>query len=153
MWNAWAKGYKIGVQASSDHLSTHISYACTIAEEFTREGLLDAMRKRHNYAATDNIVLDYRMRAGGREYLQGDVVPGVATDFELTVKILGTAPVKQVDVIRGQDFVYTLQNQTDDVSFSFVDEEPVSGEVHYYVRVQQADGQIAWSSPIWVNSR
>jgi hypothetical protein len=152
VWNAWAKGYKIGVQASSDHLSTHISYACTIAEEFTREGLLDAMRKRHNYAATDNIVLDYRMRAGGREYLQGDVVPGQSTSFELVVKILGTAPVKQVDVIRGKDFVYTLQNQTDDVSFSFVDQEPVSGEVHYYVRVQQGDGQIAWSSPIWVSS-
>ena len=152
VWNAWAKGYKIGVQASSDHLSTHISYACTIAEEFTREGLLDAMRKRHNYAATDNIVLDYRMRAGGREYLQGDIVPGRPTDFELVVKILGTAPVKQVDVIRGQDFVYTLQNQSDDVSFSFVDQEPVSGEVHYYVRVQQGDGQIAWSSPIWVSS-
>jgi len=31
VWNAWAKGYKLGVQASSDHLSTHLSYACTIA--------------------------------------------------------------------------------------------------------------------------
>ncbi len=152
VWNAWAKGYKIGVQASSDHLSTHISFSCTIAEEFTREGLLDAMRKRHNYAATDNIVLDYRLRSGGREYLQGDIVPGKTSDFELSVRVLGTAPVKQIDVIRGQDFVYTLQNQTDDVSFSFVDQAPTSGEVHYYVRVQQADGQMAWSSPIWVTA-
>ena len=54
VWNAWAKGYKLGVQSSSDHLSTHISYACTIAEEFTRDGLVDAMRKRHSYGATDN---------------------------------------------------------------------------------------------------
>ena len=150
VWNAWAKGYKIGVQASSDHLSTHISYACTIAENFTREGLLDAMRKRHNYAATDNIVLDYRMRADGKEYLQGDVVAGEPSQFELSVRILGTAPVKQVDVIRGQDFVYTLQNQGTDVEFSFVDQEPASGEQYYYVRVQQADGQMAWSSPIWL---
>lgn len=150
VWNAWAKGYKIGVQASSDHLSTHISYSCTIAEEFTREGLLDAMRQRHNYAATDNIVLDYRMGVGGREYLQGDIVPGKAADFELRVKILGTAPIRQVDVIREQDFVYTLQNRNSDVEFRFVDQEPSSGETHYYVRVQQADGQMAWSSPIWV---
>ncbi len=152
VWNAWAKGYKIGVQASSDHLSTHISYSCTIAEEFTREGLLDAMRKRHNYAATDNIVLDYRVGAGGREYLQGDVVPGTPSEVELRVKILGTTPITQVDVIRGQDFIYTLQNQTDDVEFRFVDQEPKSGEQHYYVRVQQADGQMAWSSPIWVTT-
>ena len=150
VWNAWAKGYKIGVQASSDHLSTHISYSCTIAEEFTREGLLDAMRKRHNYAATDNIVLDYRMRAGGREYIQGDIVPGRPSDTELRVKILGTAPIQQVDVIRGQDFVYTLQNQPNEVEFSFIDQDSRPGEVHYYVRVQQGDGQMAWSSPIWV---
>ncbi len=150
VWNAWAKGYRIGVQASSDHLSTHISYSCTIAEEFTREGLLDAMRRRHNYAATDNIVLDYRMRAGGREYIQGDEVPGSHSEFELRVRILGTAPVRQVDVIRGQDFVYTLQNQGDDLQFTFADQEPPSGDRHYYVRVQQADGQMAWSSPIWV---
>ena len=30
VWNAWAKGYKLGVQASSDHVSTHISYTCVI---------------------------------------------------------------------------------------------------------------------------
>ena len=150
VWNAWAKGYKIGVQASSDHLSTHISYSCTIAEEFTREGLLDAMRKRHNYAATDNIVLDYRLRADGREYLQGDIVPGTPARVDLKVKILGTAPVQQVDVIRGRDFVYTSQHHADEVEFTFTDQEVPSGEQYYYVRVQQADGQMAWSSPIWL---
>ena len=67
IWNAWAKGHKIGIQASSDHYSTHVSYACTIAEEFTREGLLDAMRKRHSYGATDNIVLDYRLKTDENE--------------------------------------------------------------------------------------
>ena len=63
VWNAWAKGYKLGIQAASDHLSTHISYACTISPDGTRKGLLDAMRARHSYGATDNIVLDYRLVA------------------------------------------------------------------------------------------
>ncbi len=152
VWNAWAKGYKIGVQASSDHLSTHISYSCTIAEEFSREGLLDAMKKRHNYAATDNIVLDYRMQAGGREYLQGDVVTSRPDTYELSISILGTAPVRQVDIIRDQDFIYTLQNQSNAVQFRFKDKEPPSGETYYYVRVQQTDGQMAWSSPIWITN-
>ena len=30
-WRALERGYKLGVQASSDHWSTHISYACLIA--------------------------------------------------------------------------------------------------------------------------
>ena len=33
IWNALAMQYKLGFQASSDHISTHISYAFAIAEE------------------------------------------------------------------------------------------------------------------------
>ncbi|HYM11490.1 MAG TPA: hypothetical protein VEU62_12200, partial [Bryobacterales bacterium] len=34
VWNAWAKGYKLGVQASSDHTATHTSYACLLATDY-----------------------------------------------------------------------------------------------------------------------
>ena len=33
---------------------------------------------------------------------------------------------------------------------SFEDEYPVTGENRYYLRVEQADGNMAWSSPVWV---
>ncbi len=151
VWNAWAKGYKLGVQAASDHLSTHISYACTIAEEFTREGMLEAMKKRHSYGATDNIILDYRLQADGKEYLQGDIV-SVNGDFRLSVKVIGTSPIRQIDVIRDQTFVHNRQNLGQETSFSFVDNEAEAGEHYYYVRVLQNDGNLAWSSPIWVSS-
>lgn len=148
-WNAWAKGYKLGVQASSDHFSTHISYACTLAEDFTREGLLDAMKKRHSYGATDNIVLDYRMETAGREYLQGDIAEQAA-GIKLKVKLIGTRPFRQIDVIRSNRYIHTLHPQQADVSFEYVDSQPLSGESYYYVRALQVDEQIAWSSPIWV---
>ena len=35
-------------------------------------------------------------------------------------------------------------------SLNFVDQEPLDGEVPYRVRVEQRNGQRAWSSPIWV---
>ncbi|MEO7650927.1 MAG: DUF3604 domain-containing protein, partial [Bryobacteraceae bacterium] len=35
VWNAWSKGLKLGVIASSDHQSTHQSYACVYAPELT----------------------------------------------------------------------------------------------------------------------
>ncbi len=150
VWNAWAKGYKLGVQASSDHLSTHISYANLIAEEHSREGLLDAMRKRHAYASTDNIVLDYRLLTDGKEYIQGDIVESKSGKFELRIRVQGTAPIQQLDVIRNDEFVLTLQNRDAKLDFTFIDERPVAGESYYYVRVQQANDQIAWSSPIWI---
>jgi hypothetical protein len=150
VWNAWAKGYKLGVQSSSDHLSTHISYACTIAEEFSRDGLLDAMKKRHSYGATDNIILDYRLQAGGNEYLQGDIVK-ISGGFKVSVKVIGTAPVRQIDVIKNNKFVHTRQPMEQEVTFTFADSEVSPSESYYYVRVLQADDQMAWSSPIWVS--
>jgi hypothetical protein len=32
----------------------------------------------------------------------------------------------------------------------FQDDEPLQGEANYRVRVEQRNGQRAWSSPIWV---
>ncbi len=151
VWNAWAKGYKLGVQAASDHVSTHISFACTISEDGSRQGLLDAMRMRHSYGATDNIVLDYRLRADGREFLQGDIAT-VTGPFRLWIRVIGTEPIRQIDIIRDQEFVLNRQKLGRDVSLEFTDSNPKDGESYYYVRVQQADGQLAWSSPIWVTS-
>jgi len=39
---AWAKGYQLGVIASSDHNSTHISYAMVYTDDRSRQGILDA---------------------------------------------------------------------------------------------------------------
>src|SRR5437667_9822100 len=105
-WNALAKGYKLGVQASSDHWSTHISYACLLAENYTREGLLDAIRRRHSYGATDNIILDFRARAGGETYLMGDVFTS-QTAPQLLVSVTGAGPIQQIDAIKNQKFIYT----------------------------------------------
>ncbi|MBM3726598.1 MAG: DUF3604 domain-containing protein [Acidobacteria bacterium] len=149
VWNAWAKGYKLGVQASSDHLSTHISYACTIATDYTRQGLIDAMKQRHSYGATDNIVLDYRMESGGKEYLQGDIIEN-GRDVRIKVKVLGTAPIRQIDVIRNNQFIHNLNPMQKDTSFEFADPKPKAGESYYYVRVIQVDDQMAWSSPVWI---
>ncbi|NQT51393.1 DUF3604 domain-containing protein, partial [bacterium] len=35
-------------------------------------------------------------------------------------------------------------------TLEFVDDEPLAAETHYRVRVEQRNGQRAWSSPIWV---
>lgn len=151
-WNALDKGYKLGVQASSDHWSTHISYACLLTESPTREGLLDAIRKRHAYAATDNIILDFRARVGSTEYIQGDEVKGGGA-ARLVVRTVGTGAIKQIDLIGNKRFLYTTRPGTKTATFEFTDQNPPEGESWYYVRVLQEDGQLAWSSPIWIQRR
>lgn len=148
-WNALAKGYKLGVQSSSDHWSTHISYACLIADSFTRAGLLDAIRKRHAYGATDNIILDFRARSGSASYLMGDAFAADAAP-QLSVRAIGTGVIRQIDLIKNRTFLYTTRPGTKQASFEFTDKDFNSGESYYYVRVLQEDGQLAWSSPIWM---
>ncbi len=143
------KGYKLGFQASSDHHSTHVSYACILAEEFSRKGLVDAMKKRHTYAATDNIILDFRCGAA----LMGDETRSAKPKF--AVVVLGTGPLATVELLRNNQIVYTAKpaaNKTAELRFDWEDAAPPQGERanYYYIRVMQQDGQMAWSSPIWV---
>jgi hypothetical protein len=149
--NALAKGYRLGFQASSDHISTHVSYACVLAEEFSRQGLVDAMRKRHTYAATDNIVLDVRLGTLG---IMGDEVR--AAEPRLDVVVLGTGPLDRVEVLRNGEVVRTErpEKESAEARFRWEDPAPVKGEKasYYYVRVAQKDGQMAWGSPIWVHA-
>jgi hypothetical protein len=146
---ALAKGYKLGFQASSDHISTHVSYACILAEEFSRKGLLDAMRKRHSYAATDNIILDFRCGAA----LMGDEIKAAKPKF--AVVVLGTGPIATVELLRNGSVIHTArptEKKSAEIRFESEDAAPPENERvnYYYVRVTQQNGQMAWSSPIWL---
>lgn len=94
-------------------------------------------------------MLDYRLQAGDKEYLQGDIVT-VSGPFQLAIRVIGTEPIRQIDIIKTQGFALTRQNLGREVSLEFTDTDPSAGENYYYVRVQQVDGQLVWSSPIWV---
>jgi hypothetical protein len=147
---ALAKGYRLGFQASSDHVSTHISFACVLAEELSRKGLIEAIKKRHSYAATDNIVLDVRMGAA----LMGDEVRTGKPSLDVVVQ--GTGALDRVEVLRDGEVVHTHrpEKESEQARFRWDDPAPKKGEKasYYYVRVVQKDGQMAWASPIWVRT-
>lgn len=144
-WSALAKGYRIGFIASSDHRSTHVSYAAVYAEEPTREGIFRALQQRHAYAATDNIVLDVRVG----EAIMGDAIR-LKEVPQVHVAVRGTGPIHEVQIIKDSSHVYSVRPGTREASFAYRDADASPGESYYYVRVQQEDGQLAWASPIWI---
>jgi hypothetical protein len=148
VWNALSMQYRLGFQASSDHISTHISFAVALAEDRSRASIFEAFQKRHCYGATDNIVLD--VRSG--EHIMGDEF---AADGPVKLKVLahGTGPIARVDVIKDFVYVYSTEPKKARVEFEWLDEERRgNGLSWYYVRVLQEDGEIAWGSPIWVRT-
>ena len=68
----------------------------------------------------------------------------------MTVKVIGTSRLETVEIIKDGKFVYVTHPQGNSADFSYVDQNPEKRESWYYVRVMQADRQMAWSSPMWV---
>jgi hypothetical protein len=123
-----------------------------IAENSSREALLDALRRRHTYAATSNLLLDYRMNVAGSTYLQGDVVAARETP-EIWARIAGSGPLKKVDVIRDNQYVYAQEPRGETFELRWRENAALPpGEHYYYVRVEQQDGRMAWSSPVWIRT-
>ena len=182
--NALGVGYRMGFIASSDHYSTHISYANLIVPDgvTTREDLLDAFRNRRTYASTDNLVVDFH--AEGSQ--QGSVIAASESPV-FNVNIEGTEPILSVEVIKNNRSVYKTDGAgSARVQFEYRDADidessmgataliedwsrPETGirgrpdptENFYYLRVVQSysasepdkEGEVAWSSPIFVTRK
>ncbi|MCH5372657.1 MAG: hypothetical protein JJ992_01670, partial [Planctomycetes bacterium] len=168
--NALLKGYRLGFQSSSDHISTHMSYCNVWVEEPTREAILEAMKLRRVYGATDNIIAD--VRCG--EHFMGEEF---ATDRAptLQVKLIGTAPFDEVVIVKDNEYVYSVAPNERTVEFRWTDMDATPGKTsYYYVRGRQVgqtktrkvsgpggertsvdlnDGELVWASPMWITFR
>jgi hypothetical protein len=153
--DALNKGYRYGFIASSDHGSTHNSYACVYVKEATREGIIDAMLARRTFAASDDIILD----ASLNDHAMGE-------EFELTAKpsvrifVRARNDLVRIDLVRDGKVIYTVPGKEREFRGSYRDTEAAPGKHYYYVRVIQKDveaperdPEMAWGSPFFVTLR
>lgn len=145
LWNAYKFGYRLGTTASSDHGSTHISYSMIFTPSNDRQAILDSMRRRQTYGGTDNLILEFwaNGKFQGSEFEAKDKV-------ELKLKATGTSRIKQIQFIRNNAPLRTETPGKEQVELAFTDTLPQPGLNWYYARITQEDGEIAWSSPVWV---
>ena len=140
------KGYKLGIIASSDHMSTSASYACVWAEEPTRESIFQAMRDRRTYGATSKIQL--HVKAG--DHWMGEITSG-PTLPPVEVYAEAEAPIRSVNFIIDGAIQKTVSPNKASIQLS--EEVEMAGAHYVYVHLQLADGNHAWSSPIWVTPK
>jgi len=153
---ALKKGYRFSFQSSSDHGSTHISYALVYAEDNSREALLKAMRQRHTYAATDNIIAEFTSVAGGRTYMMGDEFT-TSEAPTLKLRLRGTAPFARVVLVKDDVEVKVWEPGKAEVDLTWTDPSPAAGKTsYYYFRGEQEKqprdsfGELVWASPMWI---
>jgi hypothetical protein len=165
--NALLKGYRLGFQCSSDHISTHMSYCNVWVDRPGRDAILDAMKKRRVYGATDNIIAD--VRCG--EHFMGEEFT-VTEPPRIHVKLIGTAAFDNVTIVKDNEYVYTIEPKTQTVEFDWMDNNVTPGKTSYYyvrgtqvgdttertvkgadgsnVTVQLNNGELVWASPMWI---
>jgi hypothetical protein len=164
---ALLKGYRLGFQSSSDHISTHMSYCNVWVEEPTREAILEAMKQRRIYGSTDNIIADVRC---GQHFMGEEFT--IDEPPTLKVKLVGTADFAEVVIVKDNEYVYSLAPNRRTVEFQWTDMQAVAGKTsYYYVRGTQVgqeqtrrvksprgesvestinNGEIVWVSPMWI---
>ena len=178
--NALAAGWRVGFTAGGDdhmgHAGTefpievgHTRYkaglTAVLAEARTREAVWDALWQRRVVATSGpRILLDYALDGhpmGAELSLAAE--PDLASRRRLRIRCHGTAPLASIDVIRNNRLVHSVSpGGALDCEAVWEDGEPLEDIwlppaafcttpfCFYYARVLQADGEMAWASPVWI---
>ena len=76
---------------------------------------------------------------------------GAAEPRTIAVRAAGTADIARAVVVRNGKEVHTQPGSGRLLDFEWQDDGPLDRSVYYYVRLVQADGNMAWSSPVWLD--
>ncbi|MBU0667324.1 MAG: DUF3604 domain-containing protein [Nanoarchaeota archaeon] len=162
--NAWAKGIKVGVTSISDAFipGTTMPMPMTssvpnlgggltavIVSDNSKEAVWDALKSRHTYATTgDRIILYFDING----FLPGDII-STNQALNISVEVVGTATIANLELFKFHDDKYELFASTssdDEFASMIIQDSVVLNNSFYYVRILQTNGEVAWSSPIWV---
>jgi len=127
-----------------------------VASELTATALLEGMQAHRTIATTgERILVDVEVEAGGEVYPVGSDVPG--GDARLRWSAHGTDAIERVAV---RMTAIPARDQTADWGAWSPGALDAEGEIELpwgahtvvvWLEVTQADGEKAWSSPLWIN--
>ena len=121
------------------------------ASELTREAVYEAISERRTYATEDeNLRISYTVNGSTMGSILDDTD---ALEFNINVEDIDSDNIKKISIIGdGGKVVKSIDNiNSTEKQWTFTLDNNVSS--YYYVRVDQADQDIAVTAPIWVGER
>lgn len=148
------EGVRLGLIGSTDGHDGHPGLAHLVGQGSgglaalvdaapTREGIAEALRARRVYA-TNGVRPFVRFEADGAP--MGSVRP--AGDATLVLRVVGTAPIVGAELVGRQGPLERVAGDGSAVLFHTFHTAPAPGDLRY-VRIVQADGGLAWTSPFY----
>jgi len=122
--------------------------AAVYAENLSREAIFKALRAHRAYAVTGaRIVLDVR---ANRTTFMGGRMKSSGKPVSIYIYARGIAPLRNIEVIKNGETDRVFKGTGKNFLCVFTDNKRLRNEDYIYIRVTQNDGQMAWSSPIWI---
>jgi len=119
------------------------------AESLTRDGIFDALRARRCYATTGaRIIVRFTL---GDTPMGGEVAAGrLDAPAELRAEVVGTAAIDACELVKNNEAIDSASSPTESLSATLRDGRSAEPGEYYYLRVTQADGEMAWASPVFI---
>ena len=121
-----------------------------ITDNFTEEGIYEAIRERRMYATEDkNLELGYTVNGS----MMGSILSEVpsALDFEVSVSDPDkTDSIAKVEIIANSGRVVHTWSSAAELASGTLSLTLEPNYSYYFVRVTEADGDLAVTSPVWV---
>jgi len=136
-----------GVSRKKDSHRTGLT--AVFASELTRPAVLEALRSRRCYATSGaKIVLWFHIdeRPMGEELI-------TSMPVEAMIRVEASAPIREAVLISNNGVAIRIPFKKESIDTRLAIDPPAAGEwKYYYLRVIQEDDEVAWSSPIWLDS-
>lgn len=116
LWDAFEKGYIVGVMCNSDghhgrpgaegagmaEFGIESGLTCVLAEALTRDAIFDALKNRTCYGTTGaRILLDFT----AAEHSMGSILTAQNQSVELNTSVTGAAPLESLQLFRGKEII------------------------------------------------
>ena len=135
-------GKKIGIMASADH--TGVAQAFAMVKELTRTALYDAFQAKNCFGSTGmSLILDFSCN----NQPMGSEIRTQQADFKVFVK--APEEIAEIQVLRNGKSFKDFKANGKESTQSWSANKKNSGE-YWYCRVLFENGEMAWSSPIWL---
>jgi len=157
--DALARGYKLGIIGSGDTHDGHPGrrsigaivngLVAVYSPELTREAVWEAFKKRQVYGTSGpKIILNFRVA----DSPMGSEVKWAASKgaIPIALRVVACDDIETIEIVRNGVPVYGIKGNGVFAQLLMQDPEPLPGKSWYYLRVLQKDGNMAWSSPVWV---
>ncbi|MBU8901448.1 MAG: CehA/McbA family metallohydrolase [Victivallales bacterium] len=123
--------------------------ACVYAKDLTRQGLFEAFRARRCYGTTGvKMIMEFDINSNP----MGSIIT-CSGKREIKISVAGTNVLEKIEIIKNNDIIFSASSDNEFFKTVFCDDSVSEKEEDsYYLKITQKDGEMGWTSPIWVSS-